>query len=255
MKIGLALSGGGALGAAHIGVLSELEKRKIKLHSICGASAGAIVGLLYAWGGLESINKFFSLVEKRRLFGPKNIILARSPDRLFAQIEEVLREIVSTGDFDKLNTKFACIATNFSTGDTERFSTGDPVKCVMASAAYPGVFPMQEIGGKFYIDGGVSMNMPVTPMKKRGLDYIIASSIYSISKIDPSKTRNRKLQTAIRALEIMQHQMSEYELSEADFVFTPPVEEHYWYNFSMMKKIRRIGEEYAAERIKSLPEL
>jgi NTE family protein len=255
MKIGLALSGGGALGAAHIGVISELEKRRVSFSSICGASAGAIVGLLYSWGGLGSINEFFSLIDERNIFGPKNIILARSPDRLFMQIEDVLRDIVHTDDFDGLRIKFSCAATDFSTGDTEEFVSGDPIQCVMASAAYPGVFPMREVSERFFIDGGVTLNMPVSPLKRQDMDFIIASSIYSISIIDPHKTRIKKLQTAIRALEIMQHRMSEYELSQADFVFTPPVEEHYWYNFSMMKRIRAIGEEYAAGRIRDLPAL
>jgi NTE family protein len=253
MKIGLALSGGGALGAAHIGVVSQLENRKIKPSAVSGTSAGAIIGLLYSWGGLKSINRFFELIEERSLFGPKNILLARSPDKLFLQLEDLIREIVPVDDFGKLRVKFSCAVTNYSSGEAEVFTTGDPITCTMASSAYPGVFPIQIINGQHYVDGGVSLNMPVSPLREQGMEFIIASSIYALPKIDPKKTRMRRLQTAIRALEIMEYRINECELHKADFIFCPPVNEYFWYNFNQMELIRGIGETYAAERINDLP--
>lgn len=253
MKIGLALSGGGALVAAHIGAISQLESNNIHIDSICGCSAGAIVGLLYAWGGIESINKFFDKINEHNLFSPTNIVLTRSPEKLFVKIENALRDIIHTDDFNKLNIKYSCVATDFITGNTEIFVSGDPIKCVLASSAYPGVFPIQLINNKYYVDGGVSLNMPVSPLKKQGMDFVIASSTYSLSKYDPTKTKTKRLLTAIRAMEIMEHKINEYELSQADFIFKPPVNEYYWYNFSDMKLIRDIGESYAFDRINSFP--
>ena len=252
MNIGLALSGGGALGAAHIGVLSELENRNVTINSVCGASAGAIVGLLFSWEGVDSINEFFSLIEERNIFGPTNILLSRSPDKLFEQLEDALRSVVHTDSFDSLNIKYSCVGTNFVTGEVEIFVSGDPVKCALASSAYPGVFPVQMIEDTYYIDGGVSLNMPVSPLKQQGMDFVIASSIYSLSKIDPHKTNTRRLQTVIRALEIMEYRINEYELGQADFVFAPPVDQYNWFNFTMMKLIREIGENYASQHIDSL---
>ncbi|HEY3297812.1 MAG TPA: patatin-like phospholipase family protein [Armatimonadota bacterium] len=252
MNIGLALSGGGALGAAHIGVLSQLENKNIKINSICGASAGAIIGLLYSWEGLYSINEFFSLVNERNIFGPTNILLSRSPDKLFSQLEDILREIIHTDSFDDLNIKYSCVGTDFLTGEADIFVSGDPVQCALASSAYPGVFPVQLVGDTYYIDGGVSLNMPVSPLREQGMDFIIASSIYALSKIDCRKTKGRRLQTVIRALEIMEYRINEYELNQADFVFNPPVDQYNWFNFPMIELIREIGESYASQHIDSL---
>jgi NTE family protein len=251
MNIGVALSGG-ALGAAHIGALTQLENNNIKINSVCGSSAGAIVGLLYACGGIECIDKFFNLLNKRNMFKPMNIALSRSPDRIFAQIEDVLHDVVGVDSYDSLNIKYSCVATNFVTGNAEVLASGDPVKCAMASSAYPGVFPVQQIGDICYIDGGVSLNMPVGPLRDEGMDFVIASSVYSLSKIDPNKTKNRRLQTVIRALEIMEYKLNERELIQADFVFRPPVDRYVWFNFTDIESIRDIGESYAAQRISSL---
>lgn len=253
MKIGLALSGGGALGAAHIGVLKELEKNKIKIDSICGTSAGAIVGLLYADGGLESIEQFFDLITQKNIFSLKNIVISRSTEKLFNQIEEILRQIVKANNFSELKIKYSCIATNYETGDLAIMSSGDPIKCALASAAYPGVFPIQKINEKYYIDGGVNLNLPVSPLKKLGMNFIIASSIYALPKVDLNKKNiGSRLQAAMRALEIMERRISEYELKQADFIFKPSVGKYNWYNFLKMNKIRKIGEKYASQRIKKL---
>ena len=254
MKIGLALSGGGALGAAHIGVMTQLENNNINIDSICGCSAGAIVGLLYSWEGIESLNKFFAGVNEHSIFSPSNILLYRSPDKLFSHIEDVLRDIIPTDDFSKLNTRYSCVATDFMTGNAKIFTSGDPIKCALASSAYPGVFPIQIIDDKYYIDGAASLNMPVSPLRKQGMDFIIASSTYTLSKFDPNKIKARRLQTAIRALEIMECKINQLELSNADFVFKPPVSQYYWYNFSDMQLIREIGETYALDHIKSFPQ-
>jgi NTE family protein len=253
MKIGLALSGGGALGAAHVGAITQLENKDLKINSVCGSSAGAIIGLLYAWEGLESINKFFSLMDERNIFGTINFLSFNSLDKLFEHIEEILHDVIPVDDFSKLNIKYSCVGTDYLAGNTRIFVSGDPIKCALASSAYPGIFPIQMVDGKYYIDGAISLNMPVSPLRNEGMDFIIASSIYSLSKIDPLKTKTRRLQIAIRALEIMECRINEYELDNADFVFKPPVEEYYWHNFTDMKLIREIGETYAINRIKSLP--
>jgi NTE family protein len=89
-KIGLALSGGGALGVAHIGAIEEIEKAGIKIDYICGVSSGAIIGLAYAVGGIDSLHKFYD--EALANFAKKNkFIFAKGPDAAFKYIESALR--------------------------------------------------------------------------------------------------------------------------------------------------------------------
>jgi len=257
MKIGLVLSGGGALGAAHIGALEEIEKNNMKIDSICGTSAGAIIGLLYSYGGLNAINKFFSEMEKAGLFNKTKIIIRRNTS-IFCQIEEILKSIVKVKGFADLKINFSCVATDITNGKMEAFSLGDPIKSVMASSAYPGVFPVQRIGNKFYVDGGVIKNLPTSVLKKKNTDFIIGSSLYKIDNFNPMNAsgdfKANPLSIAIRSLEIMERQLAEFDKTSCDFCFEPPVHSFRWYDFDAMDEIRKIGAENAANNINQLLE-
>ena len=180
MKIGLALSGGGAMGAAHIGLIEELVRNNIRIDAICGTSAGAIAGLLYAYGGIPSLNKFYIDMEQAGLFSrTKNIF--RKNETIFSIIEDLLRDSVKVKHFSDLSVKFSCVASDLETGEPVHLKTGDPIKAVMASAAYPGVFPVQKVNGKHLIDGGVTRSLPAGFLKEFGVDFTIGSSLYSIA--------------------------------------------------------------------------
>lgn len=250
MKIGLALSGGGALGAAHIGTVKQLEKHNIKTDAICGCSAGAIVGLLYAAGGGAAIDAFFCQTGCLEIFSPKNILKARHPDKIFHQIEDLLRQIITAKDIKDLRIKFSCVATNLQSGKADILNSGDPIKAVLASAAYPGVFPVQVVNGKQYIDGGTNLNLPVSPLRQQKMDFIIASSLYQLSTLKSHKIT--RVGIASRALEIMEQRINDQEQQLADFVFAPPIKNYYWYNFSQMPKIYQIGETYSSRKINQL---
>lgn len=252
MKIGLALSGGGALGAAHIGILEELERNKIKIDRICGTSAGAIVGLLYSAGGSKTLNLFFNRLEKAGLLDRKNIIIRRNMT-IFNQISEILSECVGPRTFSDLNIKFSCVATNIVTGEAEEISSGDLIRAVMASSSYPGVFAVQKIDDKYYVDGGLTLNLPARILKKEETGFIIGSSLYSISKLDKLDKEGRAeinlIDAAIRSVDIMSKSLAEYEVSECDFCFTPPTESYKWYDLHKMETIRDEGREYVKEKI------
>jgi Predicted esterase of the alpha-beta hydrolase superfamily len=104
-KIGLALSGGGALGVAHIGAIEEIEKAGIKVDYICGVSSGAIIGLAYAAGGLDTLHKFYE--ETLANFAQRNrFIFAKGPDAAFKYIESALRMICAGKDFPVWQSRF-----------------------------------------------------------------------------------------------------------------------------------------------------
>jgi NTE family protein len=250
MKIGLALSGGGTLGIAHVGALRQIENN-VKIDSICGVSAGAIAGLLYAYGGIAAVDYFYAELIATNPFSPKNIITLRSPEKIFAYIEGILEKVVTINDFNDLPIKFSCIATNIETAQPAILEKGNPIKAVMASAAYPGVFPVQTIGKEKFIDGGVTINMPVTPLLAQNMDFIIASSVISLSKFGYHKKTSRA-KVVTRAVEIMENHLNDLELAQANFVFKPPVGKYYWFNFSKLEHIKEIGEKYAKKRIKEL---
>lgn len=202
-KIGLSLSGGGAKGFAHIGVLKVLDSLGVRVDYISGTSMGAIVGGLYASGytgkEIEKIvmdTDFYSIIanEKTR---QETTFFNKSVDKYILSIPvkngkiNVLPKAISTGqkniyllkelfknvsaidDFSKLPIPFMCVATNLETGQTELFERGDLVASIMASSAFPGLMDPVKIGDALYIDGAMTINYPSKPLKDKGIDIVI----------------------------------------------------------------------------------
>ena len=252
MKIGLVLSGGGALGVAHIGVIEELDRAGVKIDLICGVSSGAMIGLAYAIGGLETLHKFYddALVN----FAQKNrFLFARGPDAAFKYITAALKELCADKKFKDLSIPFSCCGTNLATGESETFLSGDPVAAVMASSAYPGVFAAQGLGGKWYIDGGATHNLPAEDARIAGADFIIGSSIYSVDAVDNKRAgQMNRFEVAARALNIYEKELSRFHEAQCDFCFKPRVNHYWWFDFFKMEKIIVQGRENAAREIKKL---
>ncbi|MFA6423541.1 MAG: patatin-like phospholipase family protein [Patescibacteria group bacterium] len=254
MKIGLTLSSGGVLGVAHIGVLHQIEKNNIKISAISGSSAGAIAGLLFASGGTKAVDGFFSEIIDGKIFSKINIIKNGKGDKFFNQIIDLIFKYVPEKNFSDLEIPYSCAATDFKTGETKIFTKGEIRPALSASIVYPGVFPMQCIAGRYYIDGGVACNMPVDQLKKQKMDFIIGSSIYKLSPL-PKKKKIGRVAVATRAFEIMEKKLNDIEIRKCDFCFTPSVGQFYWYNFTKTLEIKMIGEKHAREKINILLEI
>lgn len=206
-KIGLVLSGGGAKGFAHIGVLKVLEQAGIKIDYIGGTSMGAVVGGLYASGynasQIDSIFKatnFDNLINDFVPRSSKNFYEKRN-DELYAitlpfnQFKIGIPNALSKGmynynllnrltknvrhirDFNQLPIPFLCIASNIETGEEVVLNSGYLAKAMLASAAFPTLFSPVEIDGKLLVDGGVTNNYPIEEVRKMGADIIIGADV------------------------------------------------------------------------------
>ncbi len=208
-RIGLALSGGGARGAAHVGVLKMLEELRIPIDCIAGTSMGAIVGGLYATGcsaaELEAIittidwtaafSDFIPRTERsfRRkrdddLYLVKNKPGIRGLDLLFPpglldgqKIDLLLKKhtlpVIGIRDFDSLSIPFRCVAADLATGEPVVIDHGDLALALRASMSIPIVFAPREIDGRLLVDGGIVRNLPVEALRQMGADVIIAVDI------------------------------------------------------------------------------
>ena len=159
MKIGLALSGGGSRGVAHIGAIKALEEYGIFPTHIAGASAGAIVGALYAYGyNWEDILKFFKSIQildfKKYALGKPGLI---DTEKFYAQFNTYIK----VDDFDVLKKSLTITATDILNGKLKTFNKGELIKPILASAAFPGVFAPVKIKDSYYVDGGALNNFPV----------------------------------------------------------------------------------------------
>jgi NTE family protein len=216
-KIGLVLGGGGARGAAHIGVLRVLERERIPVDYVAGTSMGAIVGGLYASGlsadqieqvlnGIDWGDAFNDrsprpdrpFVRKRdddnylvkRDLGLDDDLNVRFPAGLIAgqKIDLILKQstlhVDRIDDFDRLPTPFRAIATDILTGQEVVLSHGDLARSIRASMSVPALFAPVEIDGRLLVDGGVANNVPVNVVRQMGADIVIAVDVGS-----PSLTR------------------------------------------------------------------
>ncbi len=163
-KTGLALSGGGARGIAHLGILQAMEERKIKINIISGTSAGALAGAFYADGfhPLEILD-FFS---NRKLYEFMRISFPRSGFFKSDALRKILEKNLRSKYIEDLNIPLIVAATNFQKGKIEYFSKGLLVDLLLASSGIPLLFETTQIDHIPYIDGGIMDNLPLAPLKK-----------------------------------------------------------------------------------------
>lgn len=201
--VGLSLSGGGAKGFAHIGVLKVLDSLGVKIDYISGTSMGAIVGGLYAAGysakDIEHIvleTDFYDLIanEKSRqessFFnksvdkyllsipirdGKINVLptAISSGQKNIYMLKELFKNVSTQKDFSLLPIPFMAVATNLESGKIKIFEQGDLVSAIMASAAFPSLMDPVEINDSLYIDGALTLNFPSKPLKEKGIDIVI----------------------------------------------------------------------------------
>lgn len=180
--IGLALSGGGMRGAAHIGLLKRLDELDIKPNVIAGTSAGAIVGSLYAAGHSHAtILEFF---KEQRLFDITHFTWTKPGFINTDDYLEHMRPYFEEDRFEALKTKLFVLASEILRGELQIFESGELIKPVLASAAVPGVFSPVQIGDGLYVDGGVINNFPSDILRDK-CDFVIGMNVNTIPEVKP----------------------------------------------------------------------
>lgn len=169
--VGLVLSGGGARGFAHIGVLHVLEERGVRVDALAGTSMGAILGALYAAGYTAA--EIYELADG---LGWRDVIDVSlqaglmKGDKLHSFLASHLPE-----RFDQLRLPFAVTTTDMETGEEQVVMDGPLVDAVRASSSFPGAFDPVVLDGRTLADGGIVNNLPVAAAALLGCDYVIAS--------------------------------------------------------------------------------
>jgi NTE family protein len=206
-KIGLTLSGGGAKGLAHIGILKALDSAGIKVDYVTGTSMGAILGALYAIGySGDSIEKITQKIDWDLLLTNSASLRSLSMDEkdeydkyavelpwvnngfklpsgvleseeLWLKFSELFFPVYNIKDFTRFQKGFKCIATDVSSGDAVVLDSGEIVPALRSSMAIPSVFTAVDYDGRKFVDGGVVRNFPVSDAKNMGADYVIGSNV------------------------------------------------------------------------------
>ena len=282
-KIGLVLSGGGAKGFAHIGVIKVLEKAGVKIDYIGGTSVGSVIGALYASGynaaQLDSIFRdtdFNNLIKDYIPRSSKNFYEKRN-DELYAfslpvnnfkvgiplslskgmfnynLINRLTKHVKEIHDFSKLPIPFLCMATDIETGQQVVLDKGYLAKALIASSAFPSIFAPVELDGKLLVDGGVSNNYPIDEIRKLGADIIIGVDVQDDIKDRNSLNDATKILVQVNNLQMIEKMKA--NKAGTDIYIKPEVNQYGIISFDAIEDIINRGENAANEQLDKIKKL
>lgn len=172
MKIGLVLSGGGARGILHLGVIKALEEFNVTFNHIAGTSAGSIIGSLYSYG--YSPDEILKIILSTGLLRSLKPAWALTGLLSLDGLREVLLKHMPQNDFSALKIPTVIAATEIKKGKSEYFSDGDLISAILSSCCIPAIFNPIQFNGGVYVDGGLLDNLPAKSIRSK-CDFLIGS--------------------------------------------------------------------------------
>lgn len=245
-KIGLALSGGGARGVAHIGVLKALAENGIEIDCVSGASAGAIIATLHAAG--LSIDQMLEIVAESSLFKAFKLVVPNTGLTSLSYLKGKLTELISLDDFSILSKPVFIAISNLNKGTLVVKSDGPLFDVVTASSSVPLIFKPVEIAGETYVDGGLLCNLPVEPLKEVA-DYIIGVDVMPSVEVE-NKSLNGWVGITTRCFELSIHANTIPQKKLCDQVVeVKGVVKYHIFQFNKYKEIYELGYQAAMEKM------
>ncbi len=268
-KIGLALSGGGAKGLAHIGILKALDSAGLKVDYITGTSMGGIIGAMYAVGySADSIEKLARKIDWDLLLSNqlslRNVTMEEKSEydkydvelpwvnnwfristgylegqELWLKFAELFHSVYKIKNFYQFPIPFKCIATDISTGEAVVLDSGELITAVRASMAIPTIFTAVDYKGKKLVDGGVVRNFPVKDVKKMGADFTIGSNV--TGELLSSDKVNNALQVLLQIAFFRENEDTRAEVPLCNIYIPFHLEKYSMGSFSETDKIIDIG--------------
>src|SRR5882672_10876620 len=255
-RVGLALSGGAARGAAHIGVLRALEENEVPIDAIAGASAGALIGGMYAAG--LSVAQLEAMARQFRWRHMGRPSCSRLGLQSNARMEKFLRANLPVTRFEDLRIPFAALATDLADGTAVVMrDKGDLTFAIRASVCLPAFYvPVRDPDGRLLVDGGLVANLPISYVRDLGVDIVIAVDVGA----DGARFMNRP-RTALGVLTqvfvAVERIVSNQEAAKADLIIAPKVGHIRWDETRRSEEFLKIGYEaglQSIDRIKDLVE-
>lgn len=249
--IGLVLSGGGVKGMAHLGLLRAMEEQGIEADIISGASAGAIVGALYADG--SSIDEILAFFEETPLFRFSYLSAAKPGLLDTSKYESSLKRLFPGDRFEALSKPLYVTTTNMESGQWEVHDKGPLISTLLASASMPPLFSPVEIDGCLHADGGVMNNFPVDPLLDQGL-FILGSNVVPLEPSSPDELRT-SMSLLNRAQALTWHSGIQPRLPLCDYLWEPAgINEINFMDFSRVREAYELGYEQALQQMPAIQE-
>jgi NTE family protein len=242
MVTGLVLSGGGARGVAHLGVIKALEEKGVSIDHISGTSAGAITGALYSYG--YKPDEVLEIIAKTSFF--RSIKFAWTLRGLLSidGLHDVLLKHMPPNSFESLKIPLTVCATDIKRGRVEYFRKGELIPAILSSSCVPAVFDPYRFNGQLYLDGGILDNLPVKPIYD-DCDVIIGSHCNFItSEFDVKNLRSVVERSLLMAI----NGNTSISKTLCDVLIEPPeIGKFSGFNLSDAKEIFEIGYQYTME--------
>ncbi|ADO83039.1 Patatin [Ilyobacter polytropus DSM 2926] len=282
-KLGLVLSGGGAKGFAHIGVLKVLEENNIKVDYITGTSMGAVIGALYSVGyspeeiedvmiktnwnkilkdapdrldipledkiGKKEYPASIAFDKELNIYFPRGL---KQGQKIYLKLKELLWNVENIENFDELPIPMRIIATDLDSGKVKSFSSGDLSKIISASIAIPTLFGPVKIDGKNYVDGLVTRNFPVEDVIDMGADIVIGVNVGTRIK---EKEDYNILTVLDQVLAIQSSGSTPDQKSMVNYIIEPDISKFKSTDFEKVEEIIKVGEKEARAKINSMKNL
>ena len=230
-RIALVLSGGGARGIAHIGVIEELLDQGFTITSIAGTSMGAMVGAVYAMGKMEEFKEWLLTLDKMKVFKLVDFTFSSQGlikgDRVLTE----MKKIIEDGKIEELKIPYAAVAADLISKKEVIFTRGSVYEAIRASIAIPTLFTPVKLNESLLVDGGILNNIPVGHVRREGGDILVAVNVNADIPID-KPTESKK---------ISEEEVSLYRKKIAEFqeffkeIFTSDKEEKLGY-FNLIDK-------------------
>ncbi|HEX8161587.1 MAG TPA: patatin-like phospholipase family protein [Pyrinomonadaceae bacterium] len=244
LRVGLALSGGAARGAAHVGVLKVLLGSGVPVDCVAGTSAGSLVGGAFAAGVPVAELERFALRMRWRDFG--RVTVSRLGVQSNARMEEYVRAVFPVTRFEDLPIPFAAVATDLHSGRAVVLKgEGDIAFAIRASCAVPGWYlPVVDGEGRRLVDGGLVALVPVAAARELSPDVVVAVDVnYEGAKfLGPPRTA---LGVLFQSMMVVQRTVSAHETRAADVAVRPKVGHIRWDEMGRAAELIRAGEEAA----------
>jgi NTE family protein len=256
LKIGIALSSGGAKSLAHVGVIQILEENGVRVHAIAGSSMGAYIGALWAAGfdGVALAGLAAEINSRRKLW--KLADLSFLPRRGFVRgnkLERLLERSLGDLRFSALDIDLSIIATRLHTLERSILRSGRLVDAIRASCAMPGIFvPVELDDGNEYIDGGIVSPLPVRELV--GVDKIIA-----VNTLPGARNANQKqggiFGVTLDAITAAQMRLATQAGQRADVHLQPVCHDGHWRDYTNFAHYIELGRRAALEQLEQIKAL
>ncbi len=202
-KIALVLSGGGARGIAHIGVIEELVKNGYRIHSVAGTSMGAFVGGMYAYGKLEEFKEWLISLDRKKMFKLMDFTFNGQGLIKGDKIFEALSEIIPDTNIEDLPIKYTATAADLNKRCEVVFDKGSLYEAIRASIAIPTVITPLRKGNSLLVDGGVVNNLPITNVTRKRWDNLVVVNVNAKVPIIPLRQMKKTESTLALKADIL----------------------------------------------------